>query len=204
MLERNRKQPAYFMLALFLFTGILLADELHIFSEGELVSSSAMNANFQKMPPVGGIIAWHKNLTNTPALPDGWIECNGQPINDSESVYDGQTAPNLNNAPNAWNAAGVFLRGGTTSGGAIQNDQFQDHGHDPRPTVGTGNQIVGLGARTDGQADFPNVGTGPATGWDYFPLETTSANFDVGSGTPRTGTETRPVAFQVVWIMRIK
>jgi hypothetical protein len=58
--------------------------------------------------PIGSIIAWHKSLANTPALPAGWLECNGQTVSDAASPYNGQAVPNL--------TGGRFLRGGTTSG----------------------------------------------------------------------------------------
>ena len=66
--------------------------------------------------PVGSVIAWHKSLPGTPALPDGWVECNGQVIADPQSVYNGQTAPDLN-------IRGLFIRGSTVSG-TYQADQL--------------------------------------------------------------------------------
>jgi len=59
--------------------------------------------------PIGSIIDWHKSFTNTPALPGNWVECNGQVLSDSESVYNGQTIPDLNGNNN-------FTRGNATSG----------------------------------------------------------------------------------------
>lgn len=59
--------------------------------------------------PVGGVIAWLKSFTGTPSLPDGFVECNGQALSDADSVYDGQTIPNLNGGQR-------YLRGKTTSG----------------------------------------------------------------------------------------
>jgi hypothetical protein len=59
--------------------------------------------------PIGVITAFHKTFTNTPTLPWGWVECNGQTLSDAESVFNGQVIPNLN-------AANRFLRGATTSG----------------------------------------------------------------------------------------
>lgn len=59
--------------------------------------------------PVGSIVAWHKSFTNTPALPAGWMECNGQAVSDASSPYNGQTLPNLNGEAR-------FLRGSSTSG----------------------------------------------------------------------------------------
>lgn len=65
--------------------------------------------------PIGSAISWLKNFSNTSlALPDEYVECNGQTLTDSESPYNGATIPNLNGA-----SAGTkrFLRGSTTSGG---------------------------------------------------------------------------------------
>ncbi len=63
--------------------------------------------------PLGGVVAWLKSFPNTPSLPSGFIECNGQLLTDPNSPYEGQTIPNLNGA-----SAGTqrFLRGSTTSG----------------------------------------------------------------------------------------
>ena len=55
------------------------------------------------LSPIGSIVAWAKSLTNTPALPVGWVECDGSVVSDSASVYDGVTLPDLN--------GGEFLRG---------------------------------------------------------------------------------------------
>ena len=63
--------------------------------------------------PVGGIIAWVKSFANTPILPDGFVECNGQTLNDSESPFDGQDIPLLNGTDESDK---LFLRGATTSG----------------------------------------------------------------------------------------
>ena len=47
-------------------------------------------------PPIGTVVSWLKSLDNTPALPDNWIECNGQVCDHGSSVYSGITIPNLN------------------------------------------------------------------------------------------------------------
>jgi len=60
--------------------------------------------------PVGGVLAWLKTYTNTPALPSGYVECNGQTLSDAGSVYNGQVIPNLN-------GNNYFLEGNSTSGG---------------------------------------------------------------------------------------
>jgi len=63
--------------------------------------------------PVGTIMAWAKSMTNAPALPRGWVECNGQPIEDPQSPFVGQSVPDLNGATEE---GGRFLRGAAASG----------------------------------------------------------------------------------------
>ena len=62
--------------------------------------------------PVGGVVAWMKAFPNTPALPDCFVECNGQILDDAGSLYNGQVIPNLNGN----GGTKRFLRGSTTSG----------------------------------------------------------------------------------------
>lgn len=75
------------------------------------------NANHVKspIPPIGSVLAWLKSLgtTHTPSLPDGWVECNGQTLSDSDSPYNGDTIPDLNGS----SGTQKFLRGATASGG---------------------------------------------------------------------------------------
>ena len=65
--------------------------------------------------PIGSIIAWNKNMAGTPALLDGFVECNGSVINDAASPYNGLNTPNLN-------GENRFLRGDSTSGDVGGND----------------------------------------------------------------------------------
>ena len=74
--------------------------------------NDTFNETIQNSPyyaPVGSVMAWLKNYTNTPTLPIGWVECNGQTLSDVDSVYNGQVIPNLN-------GDNRFLRGNSTSG----------------------------------------------------------------------------------------
>ncbi len=64
-------------------------------------------------PPVGSVLAWMKNMSGTPGLPAGWVECNGQTLADAGSVYNGQLLPDLNGNVDSVHK---FLRGATTSG----------------------------------------------------------------------------------------
>lgn len=144
--------------------------------------------------PIGSISAWHKSFTNTPALPDGWVECNGQVLSDADSVYNGQTIPDLN-------GDGRFLRGNSTSG-TLQADEFKSHNHNPiKANVHTG------GSSVDAQVAFnngyPDNGIGELAN---------IANIDAQRKIPyglhymanTGGDETRPINMAVVWIIRVK
>ncbi len=147
--------------------------------------------------PLGTIMAWHKSFTNTPAIPDGWVECDGQPLDDPASPYHGQTIPNLNDPQNGWNSNGSFLRGGTTSGD-FQTDQMQKHIHGVYPHAGTF------------QGEFPinRNGAGGADGSTRVAQDITSTPVNppvpTSYGSPRTGDETRPANMSVVWIMKVR
>ncbi len=202
-----------------LFSALLLADVLHRFQQGDLVSAGQINENFaemdaaielvntQRLAPIGSIVAWHKSISGAPAIPAGWVECNGGTVNDSESPLHNQAIPNLNAPAFAWNTGGSFLRGSSTSG-AFEADGFQGHTHyDPGHTHGYNDQ-------TAESAGF--AATGIAQGWGgSFRMDSWRGTgssgtgiaypTDNGYGNPRYQiTETRPVNMQVVWIMRIK
>ncbi|GAH21095.1 unnamed protein product [marine sediment metagenome] len=131
-------------------------------------------------PPIGSVLPWLKSYTNTPALPDGWVECNGQVLDDAESVYDTQTIPDLN-------GGNRFLRGNATSGATggesthtLLTAEMPAHTHqiEQSTQAGTGR------ARAAGAADTANVNT-TSTGGDG-------------------AHENKPPYYNVVWIMRIK
>jgi len=150
-------------------------------------------------PPVGTILPWHKNFPSTPSLPPNWIECNGQTINEPLSPYNGQTAPNLNNPASAWNANGVFIRGGLSSSDAPVDDTFQGHAHPLE------NQVQGhVNLNTLGQADGAGSRTylvvDPGTAFQDLNLAPTDNGTN---GVPRAGNETAPSHVVMVWIMRI-
>lgn len=121
-------------------------------------------------------------------LPYGFVECNGQVLNDSASLYNGQTIPNLNSADGY--KGGRFLRGGTISG------QMQE-GTKNLCMIGGANPISfyfspGVWNATDNDGLFGTprpvaVVVGSLTGWS---LEGERAS--------------RPVNMTVVWIMKIR
>ena len=76
-------------------------------------------------PPVGAVVAWLKSYPNTPtSLPNGWVEANGQVLDDTDSIYHSQTIPNLNGAAGQPQR---FLRGAPTSG-TVGGTEIHNHG----------------------------------------------------------------------------
>ncbi|VVB59066.1 Uncharacterised protein [Candidatus Anstonella stagnisolia] len=79
--------------------------------------------------PIGGILPWAKTLAGVPAIPAGFVQCDGQTLSDADSPLNGQTMPALN-------AATQFLRGNSTSG---STGGSATHTHDdPDITVSRG------------------------------------------------------------------
>ena len=169
----------------------------------ELISNGTtwvVTSSYQPVPPIGSIIAWHKDFSNTPALPYGWVECNGQTLNDPGSPYHNQVIPNLNGDPNGANSPGLsekarmFLRGGTQSGNG-ENDAFQGHRH----SISGNYEIAATcdSGSADRRADCTSYGTAVS-------ISIGDPTTDGTNGTPRTASETRPKNMSVVWIMRVK
>jgi hypothetical protein len=83
--------------------------------------------------PISSVIDWYPSIAGTPALCYGWVQCDGQTLNDALSPLNGQVIPNLNGA-----AAGadtfangkiaVYTRGGTVSG-TYSADAIIAHAH---------------------------------------------------------------------------
>jgi hypothetical protein len=82
---------------------------------------------FKPAVPIGGIIPWAKSLTGVPALPIGWVQCDGQTLSDAASPLNGQVIPNLN-------GQNRFLRGNATSGGTGGADSH-NHGLAPLSSI---------------------------------------------------------------------
>ncbi len=129
--------------------------------------------------PIGAVIAWLKSFTNTPSLPSGWVECNGQVLSDGASVYDGQTIPDLN-------GDNRFLRGNVTSGATGGSATMaHTHAHSHAAAIEFNIADTGSGVHVAGNGD-PNQ-------------ELTDTDLSAASNT-----ENRPPFYTVVWIMRIK
>ena len=139
------------------------------------------NSLFEVLPPVGAVIAWLKSFTNTPAtLPTGWVECDGSTLSDADSVYNGQTLPDLN--------GGEFLRGNSTSGGTGGST---NHNHGVNIGV-SGGELVFAENNDSGQFTTAKK-TASSTTYesDEYRSETTTIS-------------NLPPYYDMVWIMRIK
>jgi hypothetical protein len=89
-----------------------------------------MSYNLSGSVMVGGVIPWLKTFTNTPALPPAYVECNGQTLNDPQSVFHNQLIPNLNGSGGTTKR---FLQGITSSGATAGADS---HTHTASNTYG--------------------------------------------------------------------
>ena len=150
--------------------------------EGDVVVSGSISGF--GIVPIGSIIAWHKNLAGVPSLPEGFMECNGDTVNDIESPLNGVELPNLN-------GENRFLRGNVTSG--IMQNATQI------PSFKTFDAIDKL--------YFPNNDTSVK---DYDEIDSGTNVANVVSKTAQSGghqiknVRVRVKNMSVVWIMRIK
>ncbi len=154
--------------------------------------------------PIGTILAWHKNYSSRNqslklTLPDGWAECNGQPVtvaingvldSDGDGIY---TLPNLNFAN------GRFLRGGTNSGVMQKATQvvgpmsLRRGSHQNHMFLGNNNQD-----ETDFVTDADSAGP-------LYSRHIYGSFLNPVGGNPVANTyRVRSINMSVIWIMRIK
>ena len=149
----------------------------------------SVGISFNQVIPIGGIIPFHKDADAGLEVPDAYVECKGQTINDSESPLNGQTAPDLNNGNR-------FLRGNTgtgATGGAeqvtISQSEMPNHNHNPRVYHGADNQYNHY--RYSGQNRTDEMA------WTSQDMQSDNKGSD-------SAHENRPPYFDVVYIMRVK
>lgn len=167
--------------------------------------------------PLGSIIAWHRDLLEQGALslPPGWVECNGQILDDPESPFNGHVIPNLNLVDQSdlleGREGGAFLRGAPRSG-ELQQDELQTHTHQDRGHRHFRNAEHAAELAWRNVSPQPGAHGVPGPGPDRFfnlnQVESATANLAgptaFGAGAARHGAETRPVNMSVIWIMKVK
>ena len=87
-------------------------------------------ANVNNLVPIGAVLSWWKGSGATPALPAGFVECNGQTLNDAASPLNGLVIPNLNGQAatvvgNSTGAGGFVGSNSTT----LSTAQLPAHNH---------------------------------------------------------------------------
>jgi len=101
--------------------------------------------------PIGAVTSWLKNFPNVPPLSDNFVECNGQVLDDSSSIFNGQTIPNLN-------GENRFLRGNSASGGIGGSENHQHTTNIPGTGAGsTGGQITVGSSGSFASSDASNL-----------------------------------------------
>ncbi len=136
-----------------LYLGITVGTDAEMIPRQQITSGSYAfkSKNVEYNVPIGTIMAWAKNLTGVPVLPDGWVECDGQTLSDTNSFLNGQVIPNLNGANNQPQR---FLRGNTTSGSVGGNESFSwTHRHADGAST-SGSKITLTTAHPYGLTDY--------------------------------------------------
>lgn len=159
-------------------TKVVTSSPMGAFVDYDEITTTAL----RKIIPVGTVLAWLKSYTNTPSLPDGWAECDGSAVSDSDSPYNGQNLPDLNSGTQR------FLRGSTTSGTTGGSDS---HSHE-WVNDGGGAGDYGIALASSGTGDASGAGQGFGSGGTI-------------SGSKSTGgASALPNYYEVVWIIKIK
>jgi hypothetical protein len=135
--------------------------------------------------PIGTIVAWHKSLSGVPSLPDGWMECNGQQVQDAASPLNYAYLPDLNGEIYSGTGRGTYLRGGPVSGVTNNSTSFGPNNSTSRYTANSG---VYNGAAYHRITDADNT--------------VDAVTYVNGTGAPVFRFQV--AAMTVVWIMRVK
>jgi len=137
--------------------------------------------------PIGGVIPWLKSFTGVYSYGVGWVECNGQVLNDPQSSLNGQTIPNLNGNNN-------FLRGNATSGGT---GGTATHSHvSPVSWDSDGGGVLGI-TNINGISSPVNSG-------GYFCTDDGATGGGTRDNYNTSSSATIPPYYNVVFIMRVR
>lgn len=204
---------------LFNISTVKADDSMYLDPDGNLFVNGSVSA--LNMVPVGGIIAWHKDMDHNlhpeyqAILTEYFMECNGDTITDPDSPFEGEILPDLN-------SSGRFLRGSDASGTMQDDTTALPDNSFITDTGGNHRHYLFVNTRRDVMGG--DIGSYPTR---YVVRQSTpGGNSDYGinsstSGTPNCGyggysgnhnhtittggdSETRPINMSVVWIMRIK
>ena len=168
------------------------------FTSGTKAKASEVNENFAYigMVPIGAIIPWLKSYTNTPALDNHFVECNGQTLSDGDSVYNGQVIPDLN-------GDNRFLRGSTTSG--TETDGIHNHQWIKSNHYNSGNRVTLVAAlMSSSSTNFVDRSWDSSGNGTDLLLTSASANNLLRGNFYTDNIESVPKSYSVVWIMRVK
>jgi len=170
--------------AVFIGLTFIVAQSIHTFTSGEVVSAAKINANFQIAAPEGAIMAFYLS-----ACPSGWVAADGT---NSTPDLRGQFIRGLNSFGSAAGTradGNQDLNGGARTLGDYQADAFQGHWHSNpsnhvllRNDVGT--SVVGS---QFGVNNSPETVRDPSNG---------------NHGSVRVANETRPRNVAVIYCMR--
>lgn len=127
----------------------------------DAVTQDKLNANVE-LVPIGSILSWLKSFTNTPTLPTGFIECNGQTLSDAESVFDGQVIPDLNGGEK-------LLYGASTSGSTKTENFLPNHNHNLSVVNGSNGRIVGQAGSFNAGTNMIQA-TNSGTAWEGYSI----------------------------------
>lgn len=134
--------------------------------------------------PVGCVLAWFADLSGVPELPEGYVACDGQVLNDPASPLHGVVIPDLN-------GDNAFLRGNDTSSTSVAGGGTHHH------------EVIGVGVVSNflfayGTSEGESMGN-------------ICARYEQDGGTGpcnralTTDEETPlPPHYNVVWVMRVK
>lgn len=157
--------------------------------------------------PIGGLMPSLHALYGIP-LPDGWVSCDGQVLNDPSSLLHGQTIPDLNGQAatviGAASGFGTFVGSNTNTIGVenLPTNTFVSSGggaHNHNYEKATANtalaNLIPLGSAMVQTLSYPSTATTSVVNHTH----TTQLNAG-----PQAALDNRQYSLQVRWIMRTK
>jgi len=144
--------------------------------------------------PIGSVVGLHKDIV-TPAIsvPNGWVGCDGQVLNDVDSLLHGLAMPDLNGDKR-------FIRGGADSG-VEQDDKVKNHAHNV--ALGSHRHSTPVRSVTGGSHAFVGS-TGDNVGATCYSAYTNLGTKASGNPTAGGNVESRPINMSLYFIIKVK